>query len=259
MSGTIASERCVEFVKAQARVMRQAHRRPSRDGDVRVITISRQAGSGAHAVADALVDQLRAGTSDTAVPWKVFDRDLVEKVIHEHDLPERMAEFMPEDRISAIADTLDELFGLHPSSWSLVRRTADTILHLAELGNVIIIGRAGSIITRHISGAFHVRLVGSKETRIAHVMDYHELNRDDAMEYVRHHDIGRKRYVKTYYSCDIDDPLLYHLVMNTDRLGYDETARLIADAVHREVTPPGPRRTSGRTMRTPLRVGVPTD
>ena len=33
------------------------------------------------------------------------------------------------------------------------------------------------------------------------------------------------RYVKKYFGKDIDDPLLYHLVINTDLVSYGESAR----------------------------------
>jgi len=232
MAGTIASERCLEFVQSQTRPMNEIAPARHQEQEPHVITVSRQAGSGAHAVSDALLPMLEARASSPTMSWKVFDRELVEQVLKEHDLPERMAAFMPEDRMSEMANTLDELFGLHPSAWSLVRKTAETILHLAKLGNVIIIGRAGNIITQHMAGAIHVRLVGSKEQRISHVMDHRDLSREAASVYVRDHDLGRKRYVERYYARDIDDPLLYHMVLNTDRLGYEETARLIASSVH---------------------------
>jgi glucuronide carrier protein len=228
MSGTIASERCYEFVQAKALLMDERTRRV--EAHAGVVTISRQVGSGAHVVAQHLVERLQARASHPSVPWKVFDHDLVERVIEEHDLPERMAKFMPEDRISAMSDTLDELFGLRPSSWSLVRQTAETILHLAELGDAVIIGRAGNLITRHIPGALHIRLVGSLEKRIAHVEGYLGLDHLAASEYVRTQDLARKRYVETYYSKDIDDPLLYDLMINTDRVSYGEAARIIAEA-----------------------------
>ena len=228
MSGTIASERCYEFLQAKALLMdRRTRRAEAHPG---VVTISRQAGSGAHVVAQHLVERLQARASHSSVPWKVFDHDLVERVIDEHDLPERTATFMPEDRISALSDTLDELFGLRPSSWSLVRQTAETILHLAELGDAVIIGRAGNLITRHIAGALHIRLVGSLEERIAHVEEYLSLDHLAASEYVRTEDLGRKRYVETYYSKDIDDPLLYDLMIDTDRISYGEAARIISEA-----------------------------
>jgi cytidylate kinase len=247
MTGTIASERCLEFVQSQARLINQVALAPHSKSEPSVVTISREAGSGAHVVSEELLRLLQARASGAAIPWKIFDRELVEKVLEEHDLPDRMAEFMSEDRMSAVADALDELFGFHPSAWSLVRKTAETILHLAELGNVIIIGRAGNIVTQHTVGAIHVRLVGSRERRIAHVIEYHGLSHEEASDYVREHDLGRKRYVEKYYSGEIDDPLLYDMVLNTDRLGYEDTARVIADAVnggaaHRRVRSKAPAR-----------------
>ena len=139
--------------------------------------------------------------------------------------------------MSNMSDTLDELFGLHPSTWTLVRKTADTILHLAELGNVVIIGRGANIITKNLDSAFHVRLVGSETKRIEHLRAYKHLSLEAASEYLRDEDLGRKRYVKKYYAADIDDPLLYHLVINTDLLSYGEAARTIADALraHRPI------------------------
>lgn len=196
-----------------------------------VITISRQAGSGSHVVAEELVTRLHARDPDASPPWTVFDRNLVERVLQEHDLPERMAQFMPEDRVSRIADTIDELFGLHPSTWTLVRKTADTILRLAEIGNVILIGRGANILTDRLASTFHVRLIGSERRRIEHVQEYLHLGPQAAAEYVRTTDQGRRRYVSKYYGKDIDDPLLYHLVINTDRMPYAEAARMIAEAV----------------------------
>lgn len=232
MGGSIASERCLEFINAQALAPKRAGSPDPVRTPRRVVTISRQAGSGARAVSEELIARLRARTNDGWLPWKVFDRNLVEKVLEEHDLPQRMAAFMPEDRISAMSDTMDELFGLRPSSQTLVRKTADTILHLAELGNVVIIGRGGNIITKKLPGALHVRLIGSLERRIDHVMEYAQLDRKEASEYVRRVDQGRKRYVEKYFACDIDDPLLYDLVINTDRVAYAEAGRLIGEAVY---------------------------
>jgi cytidylate kinase len=76
-----------------------------------------------------------------------------------------------------------------------------------------------------------VRLVGSVRRRVRYLEGYLHLSPRAAAEYVRKEDLGRKRYVKKYYAEDIDDPLLYHLVINTDRVSYVEAARMIAEAV----------------------------
>ena len=215
------------------------HLQPTGEGQVfreneaplRAVTISRQAGSGAHAVAEKLASRLQAQTSREAPPWTIFDRNLVDKVLQEHNLPERVAKFMPEDRTSEIADTMEELFGLHPPSWLLVRKVTETILHLAELGNVILIGRGAAVVTANLSHVFHVRLVSALEKRVQRIQELNHLSKEAALKFIHEEDRGRERYLKKYFKTDVDDPLLYDLMINTDRISHDQAARIIADAV----------------------------
>ncbi len=197
----------------------------------RAITLSRQSGSGGAAVTEALAAYMDIHAPREGCPWTVFDRNLVERVLQDHHLPQRLSRFMTEDRTSDIADIMDELFGLHPSSVVLVRKTSETILHLAEMGNVILIGRGASVVTAKLEHVFHVRLVGSLEVRTHRVMDAEHLEYQAALERIHREDRGRARYLKTYFDKNIDDPLLYDLMINTDHLAPEETAKLIGEAV----------------------------
>ena len=89
----------------------------------------------------------------------------------------------------------------------------------------------GNVITDRLAYALHVRLVGSVPRRIQHLQDYLHLDPAEAAEYLRTRDAARKRYVAKYYDKDIDDPLLYHLVLNTDLISYEEASRIIGDMV----------------------------
>jgi len=231
MNPQIGIENCLSFINCQLqpphRAVLERHALPSR----RAITISRQTGSGGHSVAQKLLELLHSHSAPGERPWTVFDRDLVQKALEDHNLPKRLARFMPEDRILEISDTMDELFGLHPSSWTLVHKTADTILRLVELGQVIIIGRGANVITRKLDSVFHVRLVGSLERRVAYLQELNHSTRETALELAQREDLGRARYLKKYLREDIDNPLLYHLVINTDLVSHEEAARIIAEAV----------------------------
>ena len=66
-----------------------------------------------------------------------------------------------------VADALEELLGLHPSSWTLIQQTAETIWRLAQMGHVILVGRGANLITAKLASVFHVRLIGSLEKRVA--------------------------------------------------------------------------------------------
>ena len=226
-------EQCLSFINCQlqgAGKARLAHGGVAR----RAVTISRQSGAGGHSVAEKLASYLDKHAPDAPCPWTVFDWNLVEKVLADHHLPQRLARFMPEDRMSEVADTMDELFGLHPPSWTLVRNTADTILHLAHLGNVILVGRGANLITSKLDYVFHVRLVGSFERRVARIQQLEGLSLKATRAFVRREDRGRERYVKKYFFKDIDDPLLYHLVINTDLVPEWEAAVMIGEAVARQ-------------------------
>jgi cytidylate kinase len=74
-----------------------------------------------------------------------------------------------------------------------------------------------------------VRLVGSRERRIERLKAFYGLNGAEAAVTMKKSDAGRRGYVKRYFGKSIEDPLLYDLVVNTDRVPYHDAARLIAE------------------------------
>jgi cytidylate kinase len=226
-------EKCMSFINSEWQPSRAMMALAVEREPKLMVTISRQTGCGAHVVGEKLAEFLQTHGPNTGSPWTVFDRNIVEKVLDDHNLPRRLARFMPEDRISGITDTIDDLFGLHPPFWTLVHKTAITILRLAEQGNVVLIGRGANIITSKLDHAFHVRLVGSLERRVEHIQQVQGVGKEAALKFICEEDRGRQRYFKRYFGKDLDDPLLYHLVLNTDIVSYEETARIIGEvALH---------------------------
>jgi hypothetical protein len=180
------------------------------------ITISRQAGSGAKPVCEKLVNIMDEYSEPEGVKWAYFDRNLIEKVLEDHNLPKQISEFMEEGKYKHLSSVVNELLGLKPAEWTIIHKTTDTILQLARMGSVVIVGRGANIITSKLNNAFHVRLVASMEKRI---------------DYMQKEDENRKKYLKSYFDVDADDPLLYHMVVNTDLLTHKGAAYLIAEAV----------------------------
>jgi len=238
MSDPVDFPQYLAFINHQLRPNATAVLSPDRNARWRGITISRQSGTGAHLVAEQITRILQNCAPQGTASWMLFDRNLLERVLTDHQLPARLAKYMPEDRISGIEDTLDELFGLHPPTWKLVEKTSDTILRLAELGNVILLGRGANIVTSKLGYMFHVRLVGAREERIEFVQKDRNVDHKTATEIVDHEDEGRRRYVKRYFHRDVNDPALYHLVINTTELGHVMAARLVADTILTDTSTP---------------------
>lgn len=221
-------ERCFSFVNSHTAAPGEAGARPRTR---RAVTISRQAGCGAVIVAEKLAHYLQQHSPHDGAQWTVFDRDLMDKVLADHNLPKYLARFLPEDRASQIEDTLADIFGVHPPTQTVVQQTAETLLQLAELGDAILIGRAGNIVTAKLPDVLHVRLVAPLEDRIERICRADHKTPEEARRFCLEEEQARARYLKTYFHADINNALLYHLVINTSRVGCDNAARIIGDAV----------------------------
>ena len=76
-----------------------------------------------------------------------------------------------------------------------------------------------------------MRLVASKETRIRRMMDLRKCDWAAAEEMIGLSDTARRRFVKTNFGTDIDDPHTYDLVINTDRLSPAAVAVLVHEGL----------------------------
>ena len=195
------------------------------------ITVSRETGAGAQAVGKELIKILDSKSDKNESQWTYFDRQLIEKVLEDHNLPKQVSEYMVEDKFRHLSSAVNVLLGLHPSQWSLLHKTTETVLQLARMGKVIIVGRAGNIITTKLNNAFHVRLIAPLESRIKYIMKDQKMNGKDAEAYIKKEDVARRNYLKSNFSKDIENPELYHMVLNTSLLTYEGTAEVIGDAV----------------------------
>lgn len=222
-------EKCKRYIEShttedRSHLFRPKHLYPA-------ITISRQTGAGAKPVCEKLIEILDEYSAPENVSWAFFDKNLIEKVLEDHNLPEQIKDFMHETKYNHVNAAINELLGLKPAEWTIVHKTTDTILQLARMGNVIIVGRGANIITAKLKNTFHIRLIASLEKRIEHMMNLMGFNEKEAAAYIKSEDENRKKYIKSYFNVNIEDPLLYHMTVNTDLLTHNGAAYLIAEAV----------------------------
>ena len=196
-----------------------------------IITISRETATGAVAVCEHLVNYFNRRATEEYRDWAFFDRELIEKVMEDHHLPEHFKKLLAEEKPPKIETWFGEILGITPSKLSLLHKTSLTILKLAELGNVIVVGRGANIITAKLPTSFHVRLVAPSNFRIENAMSLYQLDRRTATEFIKREDEARRNYILKYFHKNIEDPLLYHLVINTNLLGFEEIAELIGHCV----------------------------
>lgn len=155
----------------------------------------------------------------------MFDKNLIGKVLEDRHMPQEIARHVHEDKDTTLKALVGELPGMHPSMRTIFHHTSDTIIKLARC---IIVGRGGNIITAKLKGGLHVRLVAPETVRLAHLKSHLNMDGKAAEKYLHDEDAGRRRYLKSNFEKDIDDPLLYDAVLNTASPGFDRTADILA-------------------------------
>lgn len=197
-----------------------------------VITFSRQFMAGATEVARRVSEML---------DWKVIDDTFVERVAERSGytpeeverLEERAPTFMerfaqstalsfPEFLLSTpqLVDELDEV--------KLAHVTREVVEELGRQEGVVLVGRAAAAVLARERDAIHVRLVASVEFRVAEAMRRFELDEDEARRRLEEMDQNREQYHLELYGRDWNDPTSYDMVLNTERLGMEGAAELIA-------------------------------
>lgn len=199
------------------------------------ITISRETGIGASAVCEKLVEYFNKAAIEGYSDWTFFDRDLIEKIMEDHHLPEHFRKFLNEEK-PAKATWVGEIIGVTPARLTLLRKTTQTIKKLAEFGNAIITGRGANIILEKLPNTFHVRLVAPLSFRIENAMKLYHVDRKTITDFIREEDEARKNYIAKYFHKNIEDPLLYHAVINVNLLDTEEIARMISNCVIKKFT-----------------------
>lgn len=209
-----------------------------------VITMSRQFGSHAVEVAERLCQDLNL---------VAFDKRLMARVASEIGLSENELIDYSEDQYKQ-RGFFDALFRRsrplgEVSSWTggsragyervvtvldeeqAIRLVRSAILAAHERGNVLIIGRGGQAILEGKPNTLHVRLVAPFESRVHLVMQQQGVSPAQARRLIQEHDEATREYLRHFHHVDVDDPTLYDLVLNVQRLGIEGTVQLIKQAV----------------------------
>jgi len=221
------------FMKLRSYIMSQ-HRMTQDNIYQGFVTISRQAGAGGGTVGEKLAVYLNAKLPGRC-PWTVFDKALVDTIVKENELPDRILPYLKEAKTPMILDMVEDLMELCPSQATLVKRANKTILRLAKSGRAILVGRGAPVLTKEINGGVHVRLIGSFKKRKEHIMEYFKMSAKEAVKFIESEDRGRAQYLKAYFNRNIDDPFLYDVVINTDSVVYGDAVPLIGDMVIRKI------------------------
>ena len=199
----------------------------------RLITIEREYGSGAAAIAASLAEQLG---------WKLWDHLLTEEIA-------RIAKVDPsavlrcDERMDSRVHRLAKVFwrGSYERSTPLGNQIFDTdrmvammqdiMNRIAHEGNAVIVGRGAPYFLRENPDAFHIFLYAPRAEKIRRtIAEGH--SQEEAEEMVDSVDRERIAYVKHYFNADWPTRSLYHMMLNT-AVGNGLVVQTILETMHR--------------------------
>jgi cytidylate kinase len=100
--------------------------------------------------------------------------------------------------------------------------TTEEILHLANQGNVLIRGWGAATLLRDMPQVISVRVCAPMIFRVHVLMERLGVKDADAVRtQIERYDAAHSRAMRTYFNVEREDTLLYHIVLNTDRLPVD--------------------------------------
>ena len=212
-----------------------------------VITISRQHGSRGAAIGAQVASRLG---------WRYVDDDLIFLVAHRAGIGDRHVRPYDEEAFSRlrilvhdcvamleppVPPLLAEVAGMPDEvelpvelrrfySARYLQLVQQVILALAARGCVVIMGRGAQVVLRNFPRSLHVRTVAPLEVRIRRVSREEGLGKREAARRIRRRDGAVARYLRHFHRVGWDDPLLYHLILNTGALRENDAVQLILHA-----------------------------
>ena len=185
---------------------------------LRVITISRQTGSGGRAIAKHLAEVLGL---------EFIDRQILDYIVQNTGARTKLIDSLDERTRSGIDLWVEGILrGRYIDRPEYTLWLVKSVTAMAEHGDAVILGRAGNVILGP-RGGFHVRVVAPKDIRVANLVNHKGMTLTEAEHRVKLSDGERSEFYRKHFGAEIDDPEDYHLVVNTGRVSLEAAQEMI--------------------------------
>ena len=138
------------------------------------------------------------------------------------------AAFLTHEFEDLTADENQEKYHLNDNEYS--QGIQQTVLQLAELGSIVIVGRGANIILKDDPRVLRIGLIANDVDRINRIANYEDVSYETAKNLISNRDAARNQFFKKFFN--IDDPdnrFNYHAILNTSEMNFDLATDIIID------------------------------
>ena len=197
---------------------------------VKVITISRQFGSGGRTIGKKVAEKL-------GIPY--YDKELLQEAAKKSGLCEKIFENFderPKSLLYSIA--MDSYMFALPGTGAgdsleqqVYLATYDTIKKLADKGPCVLIGRCADYALKDRDDVINLFITAPLENRIKRVAARNNVSESEAKERIKKTDKSRASYYNYYSAKDWGDAKSYDLCIDSSLLGIEGTVELLKDLI----------------------------
>ena len=188
------------------------------DERISVITISREPGSGGNILGERLSQQLQ---------FDLFYQEFVHQMAENAHVSVRLLETLDEKGASVLEEWISSLVDkrhLWPDRY--LQHLMKIIGTIGKHGRAVIVGRGANFVLppeKRIS----LRVISPLETRIRNVSQAFGAAAAEARSRILKTESDRKAFIKKYFNEDIQNPLNYDIIINTEDLSVDDAVNAV--------------------------------
>jgi cytidylate kinase len=213
---TRSMEKIVEDQVRQWQKIRS--RRKDEYGEVNVITISREYGSGGVFIAEKLAKKLG---------YDLFHQEIIEEMANSANISKRIVKTLDEKGLSVLEESISALVNerhLWPDQF--LRHLMKVVGTIGGHGRAVIVGRGANFIIP-VEKILRIRVICPQAIRIKNIARRLNVPDSEAHKIVLKTDADRRSFIRKYFYADITDPHLFDVVINTGRISYDTAVESI--------------------------------
>lgn len=191
------------------------------------ITISREYGCKAYPLAELLQNHLNEHVIDPNEEWTILDRLLLDRIAYESGYSKSELEHITRTNPNYHALITNIAGFKHADSFEVFKYIKAMLIHFAQIGNSIIIGRGGVMVTQDIPNILHVRLIAPLGYRAKNISQSLGLSIIEAERHIESRQNERDDFIHHFTQRDTGDPILYHLVINNEKCTTEQISKII--------------------------------
>jgi cytidylate kinase-like protein len=194
------------------------------------ITISREYGAGGYEIG-LKIAELLSKEKNGEKNWAAYDKNILENISNDLGLSKKLAETLTNDSRSSLTSLMQATFKDFPPQITVFKKLVEIERMLASNGHVILIGRAGNLITKNLKGGFHIRIVSDMKTKSEKISKTFEISKHDAEKMIIEKSDLRESFIKKFVKFDTTNPHNYHLFVNSSKYSTEQTAQIIIEGM----------------------------